>query len=464
MSIMFRQGTRRDLLRSSSAAAGAVLISSALGSRIAHAALDTYTFAREGKVAFGTILPLSGGFTVVSQPWIHAIRYAIDEINAAGGVKVKGTSYQVTNPIGDEMYSAAGGLSAFKQMVADDVHYTAGYVSVEAPAAVQGINVRNDVLMVDGITGKDLCLTKNKLRFYEFALAQASAPYLALYAYNVLKVRRVASIELANTWGTDFHMSFRNTFEELGGQIVNRSYLEPSQTDFSAEVSQMVNSKAELLYIIMGDGPASAVALQARNGGLTDIPLMAEGAWGPETFQDAGGAKNVDGTVYQGSHPYVFWDQKHTELNARLHKDTGLWLNNWFWHGYDSTKIVLWAMEKANSLDPRDAIAAIPAVCEERAAEIMVRPQGAIQTDEKGVFLKLPLWLARFNAKADFMTQSCLDPVQGAEYNGFPGWMPANWEGYTANPHSRSVNWYPTLKEIFALRKAAGESFTAVSL
>jgi branched-chain amino acid transport system substrate-binding protein len=464
MSIFFKQTSRRELFRSSGAAAGAMLISSALGGRVAHAAIDTTTFAKDGKIAFGTILPLSGGFTVVSQPWIHAIKYAIDEINAAGGVKVKGTNYQVTNPIGDEMYSAAGGLSAFKRLAADGVHYTAGYVSVEAPAAVQGINVRNDVLMVEGITGKDLCLTRNKLRFYEFALAQASAPYLALYAYNVLRVRRMASIELANTWGTDFHLSFANTFKELGGEVVNRSYLQASQTDFSAEVSKMVNSKAELLYIIMGDGPASAVALQARNGGLPTIPLMAEGAWGPETFQDAGGAKNVDGTVYQGSYPYVFWDAKHTELNAKLHKDTGLWLNNWFWHGYDSTKIVLWAMEKANSLDPRDAIQAIPDVCKERASEIMVRPQGAIMTKDKGVFLKLPLWLARFNAKADFMTQSCLNPVAGAEYNSFAGWMPENWEGYTANPRNSSVNWNPTLKQLLDLRKAAGESFAPVSL
>src|SRR3978361_107184 len=172
MSIFFKQTSRRELFRSSGAAAGAMLISSALGGRVAHAAIDTTTFAKDGKIAFGTILPLSGGCPVVTQPWIHAIKYAIDEINAAGGVKVKGTNYQVTNPIGDEMYSAAGGLAAFKRMAADDVPYTAGYAAVEAPAGVQGINVRNDAMIVEGITGKDLCLTKNKLRFFEFALAQ----------------------------------------------------------------------------------------------------------------------------------------------------------------------------------------------------------------------------------------------------------------------------------------------------
>lgn len=456
MSIYYKTFNRRSLLKAGGAIAGGLTLSTALGSRVVNAAVDT-TFATDGKIAIGTILPLSGGFTVVSQPWIHSIQYAIDEVNAAGGVKVGGESYQVTNVIGDEQYSAAGGLSAFKKMAADGVHYTAGYVSVEAPAAVQGINERSKAMMIEGITGKDLMLTNNKLRFYEFAVAQATAPYHALYAFNELKLRKAASIELTNTWGTDFHLAFKKTFEQLGGQIVSRSYLEASQTDFSAQVSEMVNAKADLLYIIMGDGPASAVALQARNGGLSDIPLFAEGAWGPETFQDAGGAKNVDGTVYQGSRPYVFWSDKHNELNKKLHADTGLYLNNWFWHGYDSTKIVLWAMEEANSLDPREVVKAIPAVAEKRRAELLVQPEGAIETPSKGVFLKIPLWQARFDASVDFLTQSCLKPVQGDAYQGFAGWMPENWAGYTAKPSDESVNWYPTLDEIAAMRKSGGE-------
>ncbi|MDQ0391300.1 ABC transporter substrate-binding protein [Labrys monachus] len=463
MTINFKQMTRREMFRASGAA-GTMLLSTALGGRMAHAAVDTSNFAKDGKISIGTILPLSGGFTVVSQPWIHSIQYAIDEINAAGGVKVGGTSYEVTNVVGDEMYSAAGGLSAFKKMAADGVHYTAGYVSVEAPAAVQGINVRNNAMMIEGITGKDMCLTRNALRFFEFALAQATAPYLAHYAYDVLKVRKVASIELTNTWGTDFHLSFAKTFQQMGGQIVHRAYLEASQTDFSAQISQMVASQTELLYIIMGDGPASAVALQARNGGLPSIPLMAEGAWGPETFQEAGGAQNVDGTVYQGSRPYVMWDDKHTQLVNKLHADTGLWLNNWFWHGYDPTKIVCWAMEEANSLDPREVMKAIPTVATKRASELMIRPQGAIMTKDKGVFLKIPLWLSRFNAKADPMKESNLVPVEGAMYRGHPGWMPQNWAGYTADPKDDSVNWNPTLDEVNQMRKEAGESVTPVEL
>lgn len=464
MSIMFRDVTRRDLVtKGSKAAGGALLISAALGANSAHAVVDTSKFLTNGKIAYGIILPLSGAFTVVSQPWIRAIQYATEEINAAGGVKIGGKSYEVTNPLGDERYSAAGGLAAFKKMVADNVHYTGGYVSVEAPAAVQGINVANNALMIDGITGKDLCLTDNELRFYEYSLAQATGPYIADYAFNVLKARKIAAILLNNTWGVDFFESFVATFRELGGTVVDRRNMQISQTDYSAEVSNWLAKRIDLLYIIIGDGPASNICLQAREGGLT-VPFLGEGAWGPNMFKGAGPAKNINGTEYHGVRPYVMWDQKHTEFANRLHKATGLWLNNWFWHGYDPTKIVLWAMEKANSLDPREVIRAIPAVTEERAKELLIRPQGSIATKSKGVFLKVPHWVGTFNAHANFMTETALVPVPEAKYNGFPGWMPANWEGYTANPKDPKVNWYPTMSQLLKMRQDAGEVIVPTEL
>jgi branched-chain amino acid transport system substrate-binding protein len=42
--------------------------------------------------------------------------------------------------------------------------------------------------------------------------------------------------------------------------------------------------------------------------------------------------------------------------------------------------------------------------------------------------------------------------------------MPENWAGYTADPKDQSVNWNPTLDEINAMRKAAGEASEPVAL
>lgn len=444
--------TRRKLLTTSAQTIGGVAMTASLAGIAFRADAAEKNFISNGKIAFGTILPLSGGFTVVSQPWIHAIKYAIEEINEAGGVKVKGISYQVANPVGNSEYSAQGGLTAFKKMAADNVHYTGGYVSVEAPAAVQGINVQDDAMIVLGITGKDLCLTDNVLRFYEYALAQATGPYMAHYAYKVLGARKIGSIELANTWGTDFFWSFEKTFKALGGEIVSRGYLQPNQTDFSAQISDMASKGIDALYIIMGDGPASSVALQARTGGLGDVPILAQGAWGPEMYAEAQGKRTMNGAIYPGAVAYTEWGEKHQKLNDKLYADTKLYLNNWFWHGYDSTKIVLWAMEEANSLDPHEVIKAIPAVVKKRKAETMVRPEGAIMTDKKGVYLKIPMTIGKFDAYADFAKGPALIPVKEKMYNGFPGWMPEGWDGYNALPSDKSVNWYPTFDELTKMR------------
>lgn len=446
--------SRRDFLGKTGQIMAGITVTAGLGGMAFRASASTEGFlTSSGKIGFGTILPLSGGFTVVSQPWIHAIKYAIEEQNAAGGIKIGDTAYEIENPIGDEQYSAQGGLTAFRKLAADGVRYSGGYVSVEAPAAVQGINEQENHLIVLGITGKDLCLTRNKNRFYEYALAQATGPYMADYAYNVLGKRRIGSIELANTWGEDYYFSFAKTFEALGGEMVTRSYLQPNQSDFSAQISEMVSKGVDALYIIMGDGPASAVALQARQGGLgTDIPILAQGAWGPEMYMEDQGKATMDGAVYPGCVAYSEWSDKHQALNDRLFADIGLYLNNWFWHGYDSTKIVLWAMEEAQSLDPVKVVAAIPSVVQKRAAELMIKPTGAVQTADKGVYLQIPMTIGRFDANADFAKGPALIPVAEAKYVSFPGWMPEKWEGYTADPKDEAVNWYPTMDELTAMR------------
>lgn len=439
--------TRRRLLATTTI--GGVALTAGIGGFGFEArAEDATSFLSNGKISFGTILPLSGGFTVVSQPWIHAIKYAIEEINAAGGVKIDGKSYQVENPVGDEQYSAQGGLTAFKKLAAENCHYTTGYVSVEAPAAVQGVNEQENHLMTYGITGKYLSLTMNKLRFYESSLAQATGPYMAHYAYNMLKVRKVGSIELANTWGEDFYFSFKTTFEALGGKMSSRGFLQPNQTDFSAQITEMAADGVDALYIIMGDGPASAVALQARQGGLAGIPILAEGAWGPEMFAEDSGKQTMDGAVYAGVVAYSQWSDKHQTLNDRLYKDIKLYLNNWFWHGYDPTKIVLWAMEEANSLDPKKVIDAIPAVIAKRGKDLMVAPSGTIKTANKGVYLKIPMTIGRFNATADFAKGPALIAVKEELYNGFPGWVGEKWQGYTAGLKDKNVNWYPTFDQL----------------
>ena len=121
-------------------------------------------------------------------------------------------------------------------------------------------------------------------------------------------------------------------------------------------------------------------------------------------------------------------------------------------------------MEEANSFDPREVIKAIPAVVDKRGKDLMIRAQGTITTENKGVFLKLPMYLGKFDAKTDFKNGVTLKPVADKKYLGFPGWMPENWEGYKADPADKKVNWYPTMSEVEAMRKAAGELLENVPL
>ena len=59
--------------------------------------------------------------------------------------------------------------------------------------------------------------------------------------------------------------------------MVQRNDMGINPTGDSANVTEMASKKVDLLYIIIGDGPGSTIALQAREGGLADIPIIGEG-------------------------------------------------------------------------------------------------------------------------------------------------------------------------------------------
>ncbi len=381
-------------------------------------------------LSFGACLPLSGAFTIITKPWAAAMRYACDEVNEAGGLTIKGKKIKVEAPVIDEGYAAAPALASVQKLLSQGGRYVGGLVSEEAPVAVLGINEQANTLVTACINGLP-AMMPNKLRFFEDALTYATGGLRAQFAYSELGLRRIATIELKNSWGNSYQTTFAKAFTELGGEIVARDYMQVTDTDFSGRISGWKSKNPDGLYIIIGDGPGTTIAAQATQLGFDSQPILTEGAWDPNSYAKTG-KSFIDRCYYLAEYPYSHWNSDIAALAEKLYKDEKLYTTNWFWQGYDSTRMVLAAMDAANSTDPRDVVEALPQAISDGANKWLVQAKGAVGTKEKGVFLQTPVWMSKFKpVTTDFLSEAPLEPVQQTAYQGAQGWMPESWDGYT---------------------------------
>lgn len=423
---------RRTFLTSSAVVASAVGLASTglLSGASASAASKKLLGVTGSTLNFDCCLPISGAFTIITKPWAAAMRYACDEVNAAGGLKIAGKRIKVHSPLIDEGYAAAPATVSVQKFLTQGGHFVGGFVSEEAPVAIEGFNVPADLLMTCCINGTP-ALLPDKLRFFEDALTQATGGIRADFAYNELGLRKIATIELSNSWGAAYQTTFAKAFTELGGEIVSRDYMAVTDTDFSATISAWKPKKPDGIYIIIGDGPGTTIASQATQLGFDSVPFLTEGAWDPNSYL-ATGKSYIDRCYYLAEYPYSHWNSEIAALTHRLWKDEKMHTTNWFWQGYDSTRMVLAAMELAGSTDPRGVMAALPEAIVKGKNRWLVKAQGAVATKTKGVYLKTPVWMAKFKpVTADLLSGAPLVPVAGHKYQGAQGWMPAKWSGYS---------------------------------
>ena len=98
-------------------------------------------------IKIGGIGPLSGGGTAWGLAAQRGIEIAIEEINAAGGVKAEGKTYKLQLIMYDDQYTGQGGKAAAERLVnQDNVKFIIGPVG--SPPALGVISVTNPAKVI----------------------------------------------------------------------------------------------------------------------------------------------------------------------------------------------------------------------------------------------------------------------------------------------------------------------------
>lgn len=312
------------------------------------------------KIKVAILAPLSGPVPTFGVSTRDGALLAIEEWNAKGGVLGK----QIEAVVADSQCTADPAVNAANKVIDQDkVKYIVGEVCSKASIPVSEIaeakgivqispTSTNPAVTVDPNTGK----TKQYI-FRACFIDPFQGLVMAKFALGQGKKTAFIMYDKGNDYVLGLAEAFEKSFTEGGGTIVGKEAYTSQDTDFSAILTKVADSKAEVLFLPDYYNIVNLVGAQAKERGVTALMMGGDG-WDSSdldlTAADGGFFSNH--YAKEDTRPIVQDFVKRYEAKYGSQPDALAAL------AYDATNLLLAAIEKAGKDDAaavKDALAAI---------------------------------------------------------------------------------------------------------
>jgi branched-chain amino acid transport system substrate-binding protein len=183
----------------------------------------------------------------------------------------------------------------------------------------------------------------NRVAFSDRVQAEMAADYL----YNVLGIRTLVAMHDGGAYGQALAEDVAANFEKLGGTALGIEGITPGEADYSAPLAAVAALGPELVYYGGYDADAAVLVSQMAGAGLGDALFFGcDGTYGTNYIDLAGSASEGTYSTYVPIPPSQAFDDFAAEYEADFGDPQGK-LSPFSPHGYDSTAILIAAIEEA---------------------------------------------------------------------------------------------------------------------
>jgi ABC-type branched-subunit amino acid transport system substrate-binding protein len=202
----------------------------------------------DGTLKVGYVLPETGQLAFLGPPQIQALKLAIKQINAEGGVLGK----QIPDPVAAD----EAGDQAVAQQSADRV--LASGVQAVIGAAASGMTL----VIIDKITGAKVveCSASNTAPTftnyqdsgYYFRTAPSDALQGPVLADTVVSDghSNIVIVARADDYGKGLADATAKSLQQAGATVALKDIYDPNATNFNASVQKVVNAKPDAVVVI----------------------------------------------------------------------------------------------------------------------------------------------------------------------------------------------------------------------
>lgn len=307
-------------------------------------------------VLVGEYGSLTGSEATFGQSTHKGIMLAVDEVNAAGGVKGKKVAVKTYD---DQGKTQEAGTAVTRLITDDKVVAVLGEVASSLSIAGGRVAQQYGVPMISP-SSTNAQVTQigdmiSRVCFVDSFQGLAAAKF----ATEHLKAKKVAVLyDQAQAYSKGLKDDFSKAFKQLGGAVATEQAYSGGDQDFSAQLTSIRDTQPEVIFVPGYYTDVGNIALQARKLGIT-APLLGGDGWDSGKLAEIGG-QAIDGSYYVNH--YSHEEQRPAVqqfVSAFKAKYDGEVPDGLAALGYDAAKLLFDAMSRASAWDGKSLGGAI---------------------------------------------------------------------------------------------------------
>ena len=319
------------------------------------AALATTTACtkkNEDEIVVGAYLSLSGPDSTFGIDSKDGIALAVDEVNAAGGIKGK----KIRVVYEDDKSTTQEATQKVRQLIdRDKVVALLGEVASSRSLAGGLIANTSKVPMISPSSSAKNVTEGREWVFRTCPTDEMQGSAAARFVKDDLKKTKAGVFYPAqDTYSTGLAKAFRDAFTKVGGQIVVDKAYPKGETNFRTFLAELKAASPEVVFVPNYYGDMVQIARQAKELGMPGSIFLGGDGWDSADLLSGAGAE-LEGAYFMDHYaPDVPWPASKAFLgkfSAKYHHEpTTIGAQ-----GYDGARILFDAIGRASAVQP-DAI------------------------------------------------------------------------------------------------------------
>jgi branched-chain amino acid transport system substrate-binding protein len=325
------------------------------------------------EVKIGHVAPLTGGIAHLGKDNENGARLAVEEANAAG-VKVDGKDVKFTLVAEDDQADPKVGTTVAQKLVDAKVVGVVGHLNSGTSIPASPIYNQAGIPVISGsATNPKLTEQGFKNQFRVVGRDDQQGPAIASYLATERKPKVVAVIDDATAYGEGIANEVEKTLKAAKVQVLPREKGTDKTTDWKAILTKLRGRNPDAVFYGGMDATGGPLLKQGKELGMKAVFSFGDGACTDKMKELAGDAAEGLLCSQAGIPPQAASKKFLDAYKKKFGQDPILYAP----FTYDSANLLIEAMKKANSSDPKKYLPELHKIS-------FTGSTGTIEFDEKG--------------------------------------------------------------------------------